>query len=178
MRIENMEIKDVKKIVLSPFFDVRGSFTKFYNEELYREADIEFELKEQYMSVSNKGVIRGMHFQRPPFECDKLVTVLKGSVLDVVLDLRRSSPTYLQWIDVVLKEKEPKALFIPKGCAHGFFAMEDNSCMLYNVSTLYKAEYDTGIRWDSFGYDWKASNPIISVKDQGLPALEQFQTPF
>ncbi len=178
MRIESLKIKDVKKIVLSPFFDVRGSFTKIYNDDFYREANIEFELKEQYISVSNKGVIRGMHFQLPPFDCDKLVMVLNGSVVDVVLDLRKSSPTYLQWVDVVLNGKQPEVLWIPKGCAHGFLSLEDKSSMIYNVSALYKPEHDTGIKWNSFGYEWKEKNPIISERDQGLPALDQFQTPF
>ncbi len=178
MRIEDMKIQDVKKIVLSPFFDVRGNFIKIYNDEVYREIGIEFDFKEQYISTSNKGVIRGMHFQLPPYDCDKLVTVLNGSVLDVVLDLRKSSPTYLQWTEVFLNGKKPETLFIPKGCAHGFLAMEDHSSMLYNVSAAYKPECDTGIRWDSFGYDWKESDPIISGRDCSFTALAQFQTPF
>lgn len=167
----------VKVIRLSPSSDLRGSFTKTYHQSLYREAGIDFVLKEQFVSVSGKNVIRGMHFQMPPCACDKLVTVLSGAALDVILDLRVSSPTYGNSIQIELRAKEPAAVFIPKGCAHGFLALEDNTCMLYNVSEEYSPQCDTGIRWDSFGFRWPVEEPVISARDAALAPLKDFPIP-
>lgn len=178
MKVEDLAIPGVKKIILSPSVDFRGKFTKIFHDGIYKEAGIHFALKEQYVSVSNKDVIRGMHFQIPPRDCDKLVTVLSGSVHDVVLDLRRNSPAYLQYINLELESDNCTALLIPKGCAHGFLALEDNSTMLYNVSEIYSSESDKGVLWNSFGYEWEVKNPVISDRDRGFCALQQFQNPF
>lgn len=179
MVISDTRLAGVKEIILTPLEDLRGSFTKIYHQGLYHDAGIDFSLKEQYISVSRKNVIRGMHFQTPPHACDKIVTVLSGRALDVILDVRPSSPTYGKFIQIGLCPETPKAVFIPKGCAHGFLALEDNTCMLYNVSAEYSPECDTGIRWDSFGFQWPVGTgePIISKRDAALEPLKAFQLP-
>lgn len=178
MVIKDLKLIGTKEITLSVAIDYRGSFTKIYHEGLYREAGIDFQLKEQFISVSSKDVVRGMHFQLPPYDCDKLVTVLEGAVLDVILDLRASSPTYLQTEQIELRGDRPKAILVPRGVAHGFLALEDHSMMLYNVSSVYAPHSDTGIRWDSFGFIWPTVKPVISNRDMELPTLDEFQTPF
>lgn len=178
MKIQDMAIEGVKKITLSPIVDLRGSFTKIFHEGIYNDASICFDIKEEYVSISKKGVIRGMHFQVPPCDCVKLVSILSGSVIDVILDLRKASSTYLQWIDIQLNANDSTSLLIPKGCAHGFLSLENNTSMLYNVSSVYSPECDAGIRWDSFGYDWNEKNPVVSVRDQDFPTLQKFQNTF
>lgn len=173
-----LEIQGVQEIRLDYRSDIRGGFVKTYHEDLLQKASIFFQLKEQYYSISNKNVIRGMHFQIPPFACSKLVTVLSGEILDVVLDLRKYSSTYGKYITVPMSAESPSCLFIPVGCAHGFLSLTDHTCMLYNVSELYNAECDTGIRWDSFGYEWPLENPILSERDRQLPALNAFNNTF
>lgn len=178
MKITDLELAGAKEITLPFSMDIRGSFTKIYHEGLYREAGIAFQLREQYISVSRKDVIRGMHFQLPPYDCTKLVTVLEGAAMDVILDLRSGSPTYLQAAQIELRADQPKAVLIPTGFAHGFLALEDHTSMLYNVSAVYAPSYDTGIRWDSFGFSWPVSHPVISRRDKELIHLDELKTPF
>lgn len=178
MQMTDTKIGQVKLITLNPLSDTRGAFVKIYHEGAYGEKGIAFDLKEQYYSVSQKNVIRGMHFQEPPFDCAKLVTVLSGSVVDVVLDIRKQSPTFAQWEVFSLDGRQPQALYIPKGCAHGFLSLEDDTCMLYNVSQVYNRDCDTGIRWDSFGYQWEVEHPVISDRDRGFAAMEEYMSPF
>ena len=103
-----------------------------------------------------------MHFQLPPHDHEKLVYVPKGSVLDVIIDLRKKSKTYKQHICVKLSDKNKKSIFIPKGLAHGFKSMKDGTVTIYNVTSEYSADFDSGIKFDSFGFDWKCKNFIIS----------------
>lgn len=178
MKITELRLAGAKEITLPVSTDMRGSFTKIYHEGLYQEAGIAFQMREQYISVSGKDVIRGMHFQLPPYDCAKLVTVLEGAALDVILDLRTGSPTYLQAAQVELRADQPKAVLIPAGFAHGFLALKDHTSMLYDVSAVYSPQCDTGIRWDSFGFVWPVQQPLISQRDSHLMLLDEFQTPF
>ena len=115
-----------------------------------------------------------MHFQTGEYSHNKLVYAAQGSVLDVVLDLRKTSNTYKKFCTVELSEKNGYMLFIPRGCAHGFKSLEDNSLMVYNVSTVYSKEHDSGVRYDSFGMDWGIENPIISLRDKSFITLDEF----
>lgn len=153
------------------FADTRGSFVKTFHESLYRDLGIEFELREEFFSVSRKDVLRGMHFQTPPHAHDKLVYCSHGAVLDVVVDLRRHSPTYGQYTSVELSAENRLLFFIPTGFAHGFVSLRDDSCMIYKTNAVYAPENDTGIRWDSFGFAWPVSEVVVSERDRGLPAL-------
>lgn len=166
--------------VLRPnvFTDARGSFVKTYHHALFRELGIEFEPKEEFFSVSARGVLRGMHFQVPPQAHRKLVYCVAGRVLDVVLDLRADSPTYGQSFARELSAANRELLFIPIGCAHGFQAREDHSVMVYQTSTVHSPAHDTGIRWNSFGFDWPEPQPRLSERDQTFPAWADFKSPF
>ena len=154
--------------------DNRGQFVKTFNKNLFKENNINFDIRESYYSSSEKNVIRGMHFQLPPHDHEKLVYVSKGSIIDIVIDLRKNSKTYQKFISVELSASNNKSIFIPKGLAHGFKSLEDNSITVYNVATEYNPKSDMGIKFDSFGFDWKSESYIISDRDTAFLTLEQF----
>ncbi len=178
MKIIDTEIEVLKVIELDKSCDYRGDFVKTVNQDSLLKMSIELDVAESYYSVSQKDVIRGMHFQVPPYDHNKLVHVLTGNVIDVVLDLRKNSKTYLKCMDFHLAGENPRALYIPKGLAHGFRSLEDGSLMLYYVSSVYNPQYDKGICYNSIGYDWKTDSPIISDRDKGFIALEDYKSPF
>ena len=178
MKIFSCEIEDVKLIENMHAMDNRGSFVKTFHAEIFQKQGLNTDFTEVYYSVSNKDVIRGMHFQLPPYEHDKLVHVISGSVLDVVVDLRKASLTYKKCMSVCLTSAKPQSLYIPKGFAHGFKALEDNTVMLYQVTSSYHAESDAGIAFDSIGFDWKIENPILSERDRRFETLKEFESPF
>ena len=158
--------------------DKRGRFVKVFHQEEFRKLGLETKFKEEYYSHSRQGVIRGMHFQTPPSDHIKLVYCVRGEVLDVVLDLRKGSPTYGIADSFVLSAKQGNYLYIPKGLAHGFFATSKVATLVYKVSTVYDQQYDTGVLWNSFDFDWPASAPVISVRDAGFKPLSEFESPF
>lgn len=167
-------------IVLQPkiFRDQRGEFVKTYHEGIFSELGLPVQWTEEFHSVSRRGVIRGMHFQTPPADHCKLVYCLRGRVLDVILDLRRNSPAYGKWASIELCPEKCLQFFIPKGFAHGFLALEEDSLMVYKTTTVHSPENDAGIRWDSFGFAWPCSAPIVSERDASFPELNQYDTPF
>lgn len=160
------------------FTDNRGLFVKTYNQEIFDELDIDLNIKERYYSISRKNVIRGMHFQTPPEDHVKLVTVISGKILDVVLDLRKKSNTFGKYFTIEIENDEGKTIFIPKGFAHGFAALEDNTIVEYNQTTGYAPSNDAGIKYDSFGFYWGIASPIISERDLSFDSFENFKNPF
>lgn len=158
--------------------DTRGKFIKVFNDDEFRKNGIRFNMKETYYSYSGKNVIRGMHFQLPPYEHEKILHVLSGSVLDVIVDLRKDSPFFKKCIKIPLSARKPQAIYIPKGFAHGFLSKEDNTVMLYYVSSCYHKDADSGIKWDTIGIEWETENPIISSRDSSFISLEEFVSPF
>ena len=138
---------------------------------------ITLDMQEEFYSVSHKNVIRGMHFQLPPHDHDKLVYCTRGAVLDVLLDLR-AGLNYGQVASAEISGDNQHLIFIPKGIAHGFMALEDETLMLYKTSTVHAPEADCGIRWDSFGFDWPSRQPVISARDQQHMAFSEFANPF
>ncbi|MDD3096022.1 MAG: dTDP-4-dehydrorhamnose 3,5-epimerase family protein, partial [Candidatus Marinimicrobia bacterium] len=156
----------------------RGSLTKIYAGSLFRNLGIGTQIREVYYSVSGRNVIRGMHFQAPPAQHGKLVSVSFGSVRDVILDLRKDGPHYGKTADILLSAERPHALYIPPGFAHGFLSLEDNTVMQYLVSAEHSPEHDKGIRWDSVNVDWGVAEPVISDRDRRLPPFHQFVSPF
>jgi dTDP-4-dehydrorhamnose 3,5-epimerase len=158
--------------------DLRGKFVKVFHKEFFLQTGIETDFVEEYYSVSRKGVIRGMHFQLPPQAHAKLVYCIKGKVLDVILDLRKGSPAYGNYEVINMDADKANCVYIPKGLAHGFYAICDDTVMIYKVSTIYSPAHDAGILWNSFGMDWPINNPILSPRDQTFPPLSVFQTPF
>lgn len=152
--------------------DDRGYFQKIFS------SNTSFNFLEQYFSSSKKNTIRGIHFQLPPYDHDKLVYCVKGKVLDLIIDLRFKSINYMKYKTIILDEKETKALFIPKGFGHGFLSLEDDSILNYSTSTIYNEEYDSGIHWSSLGYDWPVKNPLVSTRDSSFINLQDFKSPF
>ena len=162
---------------LNQINDYRGKFVKTLSESMLSEIICNFVMREEYYSISNKDVIRGMHFQVPPHDHVKIVYCLKGVVQDVLLDLR-PGPTYGNSKSILLEESSPMMLIIPSGIAHGFKSLTNGSLMVYKTSTEYEPSHDAGIIWNSFDFDWKLSNPILSNRDTLHPKFEDFQTPF
>jgi dTDP-4-dehydrorhamnose 3,5-epimerase len=157
--------------------DKRGHFVKTFHASKFRDLGFTDLIRESYYSESNKDVIRGMHFQKPPFDHEKLIYVTKGKILDVILDLRTNLNTYGQYITVELGEFG-SSIYIPKGLAHGFLVLSDTATVIYNVTTEYNKNADTGIRWDSFGFEWPVKKPIISDRDLEFDEFEKFRSPF
>jgi dTDP-4-dehydrorhamnose 3,5-epimerase len=180
MTIEKTLLKGVVIINNFNVYDDRGEFVKTFNKKVFNELSLNFEIRESYFSISKKNVIRGMHFQLPPHNHDKLVYVPHGRILDVVVDLRKNSSTYREYISVELTSVNKKSIFIPNGCAHGFKSLSDNTITVYNVSTEYNPTFDSGILYDTFGFDWDVVNPIISQRDSSFLSLADFfnQNPF
>ena len=159
--------------------DERGQFVKTLQSAWLESVGARFELREEFYSVSARGVLRGMHFQIPPADHQKLVTCIAGSVLDVLLDVR-SGPTYgLAW-SLELSAAHPCTLLIPSGIAHGFLSLSQNSIMLYKTDHQHSPDHDCGIAWDSFGFDWPLEGiaPQTSDRDLHHPRLADWETPF
>jgi dTDP-4-dehydrorhamnose 3,5-epimerase len=178
MTIQKTELEGVYIVDNFVAKDERGTFVKTFNQQGFKDNELEFEVRESYFSISQKDVIRGMHFQMPPHDHQKLVYVPQGSILDVVVDLRKKSATYLRHISVELTASNYKSIFIPKGCAHGFKSLQDDTITVYNVATEYNPISDEGIHYDSFGFDWEVKGPIISIRDTGFLKLNDFNSPF
>lgn len=178
MEIFESNIPGCYEVICNRFEDERGSFVKTFHKPTFEELGLHTEFVEEYYSVSKKNVIRGMHFQTPPEDHVKLVYCTSGHVMDVVVDLRKGSPTYGEHAIFDLDAEKHNMVYIPKGMAHGFCVLSEQATMVYKVSTVYASEYDQGIRWDSVGVDWKVNSPVVSERDQALPALRQFASPF
>jgi dTDP-4-dehydrorhamnose 3,5-epimerase len=174
MTIERTEIEGVFIIDNFNAKDDRGLFVKSFNKNTFKENNLDFEIRESYYSVSKKNVIRGMHFQLPPYDHEKLVYVPKGSILDVVLDLRKNSKTFKQHISIKLSEDNKKSIFIPKGLAHGFKSLENDTITVYNVSTEYNIKADMGVKYNSFGFNWELNAPLLSERDLNFKSMNDF----
>jgi dTDP-4-dehydrorhamnose 3,5-epimerase len=143
--------------VLRPFVfeDARGNFVKPFHENQLAAHGICITVREEFFSTSAAGVLRGMHFQTPPHSHQKLVYCITGSVVDVILDLRKNSPTFGQSAGFELSAANRHIVHIPAGFAHGFYSIEDNSCLIYKTNAVHAPANDGGILWDSFGFQWK-----------------------
>lgn len=160
------------------FEDDRGNFVKTYHAGLWNELGIDFQMQEEFYSFSKEGVLRGMHYQAPPAAHNKIVYCLTGRLLDVLLDLRTDSSTFGQAVSVALQAVDGRSIFIPKGIAHGFYAHEDNTCLVYKTDHIYSPKLDTGVHWRSFDFDWPNPCPIHSKRDGELPAFSNIRSPF
>lgn len=178
MKVEPTGLDGVLKLTPMVRPDERGFFVKTFHRSTFLDNGIEADFPEHFFSRSRKNVVRGMHFQTPPHAQAKVVFCVTGAVQDVVLDLRRSSPTYGKAISETLSSSDWAALYIPEGFAHGFRALEDDTTMAYLVGAEYAPSNDTGVRWDSFGFDWGVEAPTVSDRDQALVALSDFESPF
>ena len=162
--------------IIDNFFseDNRGLFVKTFNKDFLHKNNLDFEIRESYFSISKKNVIRGMHFQLPPHDHEKLVYVPKGTIIDIIIDLRKKSKTYKQFISVELSDENKKSIFIPKGLAHGFKSLKKDTITVYNVSTEYNPDLDSGIKIDSFNFNWNTEDILMSNRDKNFQSLDSF----
>jgi dTDP-4-dehydrorhamnose 3,5-epimerase len=179
LKIKELSIKGCLLIEYAPYMDERGTFVKTFNRDLFKGTSLEnFSAEEEFFTQSFKNVIRGLHFQIPPFSHNKIVSCSLGKVMDVLLDLRVSSSTYGSYCAVDLSSKLHQSLYIPVGVAHGFISRSDASIVCYKVDKKYSSEHDAGVAWDSFSFDWGADTPILSARDRAFPSLAKFKSPF
>lgn len=169
-------------LVIKPdvFADNRGYFFETYNEEKFRQLGLRTDFVQDNESCSSKGVVRGLHFQAPPFAQAKLIRVVRGSVLDFALDIRRGSPTYGRYFSVKLDDIEKNMFFIPEGFAHGFLTLEDDTVFSYKCTALYNKQSEGGLLWNDkkLNIDWTIAEPILSDKDKLWGKFDEFTSPF
>ncbi len=180
MKIKETKIKGLFLIQPKVFGDSRGYFMESWNKKTFADAGLDIDFDQDNQSLSKSGVLRGLHFQRPPHEQGKLVRVIKGAVLDVALDIRKGSETYGEHYSVVLNEEEKNMLWIPPGFAHGFLTLQDETIFAYKCSGLYAPEAESAIAWNDpdLNIDWGIENPELSEKDKKGLAFNDFKSPF
>jgi dTDP-4-dehydrorhamnose 3,5-epimerase len=178
MLIQETAIAGCFTLTAAKHHDTRGHFTKWFSKDAFAKTGLCSAWAEVYASESHRGVIRGLHFQQPPADHVKLVYCLAGRAIDVVLDLRCGSPSFGEHIMISLSAEEPVSVYVPSGCAHGFYAELDHTLMLYQVSSGHTPSLDSGIRWDSAGIEWPTDTPIVSTRDRALPEFCTFDSPF
>lgn len=162
----------------SIFGDSRGKLVKTFHKDVFLSLGLETDFTEEYYSISPKNILRGLHFQLPPYDHVKCVTCLSGKIFDVVVDLRKKSKTYKQYFSIELDAEKGNMLYIPEGLAHGFNVLSDTAIFLNRTTTVYNADSEAGIKWDSCGIIWPNTNPILSDKDKNLITLDKFKSPF
>lgn len=170
-------------LILEPtvFKDSRGLFLESFNHNRFK-ADIgeNFSFVQDNLSYSHKNVLRGLHFQAPPYAQGKLIQVLQGSVIDIAVDLRKASNTFGKHIKVEISSKNHRQLWVPPGFAHGFVALEDHTIFSYKCTNYYSKEHEMDLLWNDVDLDihWGIENPIISEKDQNANKFKNFDSPF
>jgi len=169
----NTEIPGLYIIQNNLMNDNRGSFLKTFSEELFSNLGLCANFKEQFYSTSKKNVIRGMHFQKKNSQ-GKFISVIKGSIYDVVIDLRKKSKTFGKHYSIVLSEKNCKSIYVPDGFAHGYLVTSKESVVIYKCTNVYNPDDEYGIKWNdkTIGLKWNYDSPIISKRDLNLPALK------
>ena len=180
MEIIKTSIKDLLVIRPEVFRDDRGYFYESYNKERFAKEGLTMTFVQDNESKSSKGVLRGLHFQKPPYAQGKLVRVVKGAVMDIAVDLRKDSPTYGKWESRLLTEENKEMFWIPEGFAHGFVTLEDDTIFNYKCTNIYNKESEGSILWNDpdINIEWNIENPILSEKDKISPLFKNFETPF
>jgi len=169
-------------LIIKPevFEDERGYFFESFNHEKFLALGLDLKFYQDNESKSKKGVLRGLHFQAPPFSQGKLVRVMRGSVLDVAVDIRRNSPTYGKWESIVLSGQNKWMYWIPAGFAHGFATLEDDTIFFYKCTQVYNKASEGSILWNDpdLNINWGINDPVISGKDKISPKFKDFKSPF
>jgi dTDP-4-dehydrorhamnose 3,5-epimerase len=180
MEILETGIPDLLIVKPQVYEDHRGYFFESYNKEKFLQKGIDQNFVQDNESKSAKNVLRGLHFQKPPFAQGKLVRVMKGAVLDVAVDIRRMSPTYGKWASIVLSESNKWMYWVPPGFAHGFLTLEDETVFFYKCTNVYNRAYEGSIRWNDpdLNIDWGIAEPLLSDKDREAPLFRDFISPF
>ena len=180
MEFEKTTIEGLFVIKPRVFIDERGYFYESYNKAIFDKNGLDLDFVQDNQSLSHKGVLRGLHFQAPPFAQGKLVRVIQGSVLDVAVDIRPHSPTYGKYESVLLSGENKTQFWIPPGFAHGFITLEDNTIFYYKCTSPYSKESEGAILWNDpqLNIDWNIEQPIVSSKDQEAELFKNFKSPF
>lgn len=182
MKIIETPLKDLVIIEPNVFEDARGYFMESYKQSVLEPSSGSFHIIQENESFSRRGALRGLHYQAPPFAQAKLVRCIQGEVLDVCVDIRKDSPTYLKSYSVVLSDKNKLQIFVPKGFAHGFITLSETALFSYKVDAPYAPQSEGGIYWNdpSLDIDWRLNglDYIISEKDSKLPNISQWESPF
>jgi dTDP-4-dehydrorhamnose 3,5-epimerase len=177
MEIKERKLKGTFEINLKPHMDSRGFFMRTFDHSIFKERGIERKwVQENHSRSEAKGIIRGLHFQLPPFTETKLVRCIKGAVLDVFVDLRKDSTTFGEWDSIELSEENKKMIFIPRGFAHGFCTLTEISEVLYKVDNFYRASAEAGLLWNDYdlAIKWPLDEPILSDKDLKNLSYKEF----
>lgn len=180
MKVHETGIAGLLEIEPVVFGDERGYFYETYNLAKFKDAGIIEEFVQDNQSKSSAGVLRGLHFQNPPYAQGKLVRVIQGSVVDVAVDIRKGSPTYGKYHKVFLSGENKKMFWIPPGFAHGFATLEDDTIFAYKCTGFYNKESEGSVRWDDpeLNIDWGIANPSLSEKDREAPLLSELDSQF
>lgn len=181
MHIEDTILPGIRILTPRRFGDHRGFFSESWNRRTMEENGLHFDFVQDNHSLSERsGTLRGLHFQVPPHAQAKLVRCGRGRLFDVVVDIRKGSPTYGRWLGVELSFENGCQLLMPEGFAHGFVTREPETEIIYKCTDYYAPDADGAIRWDSCGIDWglEGQAPILSEKDAAAPALAEFDSPF
>ena len=180
MKVDETPIEGLLIIQPDVYFDERGYFLETYNKEKWKELGINFDFLQDNQSQSSEGVLRGLHFQNPPYAQGKLVSVIAGAVIDIAVDLRKKSKTYGSYFALELSEQNKTIFWIPPGFAHGFVSLQDNTIFSYKCTQVYNKHSEASIRWDDpdLAIDWKIQNPIISEKDRNAPFFKEYISMF
>lgn len=178
IHIEETTFPEVKLIHQFRADDNRGTFVKTFHHDFFAQQGIEFTLKESFYSISTKDVIRGLHFHAPPYDHAKIIFCTQGTILDVAVDLRKDSIHFGKFVSCELSFENNKALYIPKGFAHGFLALTETATTCYFVDGVYNQQADGGVRYDSLDIPWNVETPIVSARDLAFEKFENFNSPF
>ncbi|PIP28406.1 MAG: dTDP-4-dehydrorhamnose 3,5-epimerase [Candidatus Moranbacteria bacterium CG23_combo_of_CG06-09_8_20_14_all_35_22] len=181
MQFQKTKLKDAYIIKPQVFGDHRGFFLESYSKKKFEQEGINTEfVQDNHSRSEKKGTLRGMHFQAPPYAQAKLLRVIKGKILDVIVDLRRGSETFGQWESFELSSENFQILFVPRGFAHGFMTLEDNTEVLYKADNFYEPNSEGGIAWNDpeLKINWPIENPILSERDTKWPMLKNLDNPF
>lgn len=169
-------------VILKPkvFEDERGYFYESYNQKLFANAGLNLNFVQDNQSLSHSGVLRGMHFQNPPYAQGKLVRVITGAVYDVVIDIRKNSDTYGKWFGVELTQENKWMMYIPEGFAHGFLTLKDNTIFSYKCTNFYNKVSEDSILWNDpeIGVQWNVKDPMLSPKDLEGKLFKNFTSQF
>ena len=169
-------------LVIKPriFEDDRGHFFESWRNDSFKNIGLDLNFVQDNQSLSHKGVLRGLHFQNPPFAQGKLVRVIKGAVVDVAVDIRKNSPTYGQHFAVELSEENKTVVWIPPGFAHGFVTLKDDTIFTYKCTVVYNKESEGALIWndEDLNIDWRVENPLVSDKDMVAGNFNNFTTQF
>lgn len=180
MQVIKTPINDLLILLPTVFEDPRGYFFESYNKQLFLNNKIDVEFVQDNQSLSQTGVLRGLHFQNPPYAQGKLVRVIKGAVLDIAVDIRKNSTTYGKHFSIELNEKNKTMLWIPVGFAHGFLTTENDTIFSYKCTNFYHKQSEDTIYWNDadIGINWGIKNPTLSEKDKTGKKFKDFTSPF